>query len=1234
MSNRGSDSTDGRDVGEDNWGAEGEAEASSGWEDGDVSVSTSLADDVLDTPESADPEPVPPPPPVAPIEEPPARPAPMSAGSRAYAKGAPALANQNTFRAENMRLARTRDYKGIAALHESALAVAPWAGADEVRATLLLDLARLYRDRISERAQAQLAFEALIEARPGHEEAMKFLSEAYEEQGNHSGLHKLYAQAVEQEWSPERRLELTGKAARIALDQLKDPQLAARDWERLLELGESDNQVTVELSRVYREAGRWSDLGEFLQNRSSSCTGTTRVVILREAVEAFLAGGSDPARPEALLQQILQESADDPVALASLSTLLAGSRRWDELADIARRQMPDVPGAARLDVLRLVADLLTRAGEHERAAIAYERILQLAPSDKVAIQSREEHLRRVGDHQGLVTFLVSRAEKTRLAPEKARLFARAAEVADQHMHDAAMAASLWQRSVAAAPDNAAAFEALVALHDRLDDTAGITQALEGLARVTKEPKARAKVMRRLGDHYAYRAQNDSEAQRCWLEVTGITPDDLGVQRELNGIHRRRADFAALDAALTRQLWRTTDRAAAVELSREIAQNLDDNLQQPERTARAWLHVLDLAPEDDHALQVLVGKLLDRQGTEVLGALEMRLWLAGQSGDRAAQIAIGLQTAREAEQREDRTAAIAAYERVRAWAPSDEAVLEPLVRLHGQQDPGAALSVLEIAAAQDADPVRATTLLSRALQLCPPEQPRTRFLLERRLLRLHGGKHLQDVVEAGAEAGAWSEIAALYQHLGRLAPDTEIRGAFGQQLASICEKQLANPVRAFVAHQSLALSPMSDLDIAELERLADATGRWEDLLAVLDATISADSPPEQVHRVLLRRADICERRIEDPRRAFLELQRFVDARQPGPLSELETEILDHMRRLAADHQLYRELATVFDTLWDLSGSQEERVRFAREREAILRDQLGEAAAALEQALLVFRMLPDDTAIVDTILQAADQLGRWNQALPVVEGVWLADSPTPERLSKLASLYDEKCGNTLHAVELLSEALRLNPGDASLQGTLEHLGDKGQHWARVVEALRLAAGRVVNDPRGLELAKRVAGLYGEKLGDCGREPRSPSLDPPAVARSARLASGCHRLAPRCRRARRPACRARTVDRAHGGSASPCRTMARDRTTVAAILSQSPLARWSPTRTSSRSIPPTRKPPKPCAISARSASPRRFDASACSSSSPAHPARARSSCSVSWLPLSRSWATANRPSPHCAR
>lgn len=999
-----------------------------------------------------------------------------------YDDSAPALTTYQDFRRETHRLARTRDYLSIAALHEAALVRATWATSDDVHINLLLDLAKLYRDRLTDQAQAQATFERLIQRRPGHNEAMEYLKDAYEQQADMRKLHDLYASAVDEEWSPERRVELTRAAARIALDHLDDPATAAHDWERLLELGDMDGQVTVELSQVYREAERWPDLGQFLENRAAACAGTTRVAILREAIEAFLSGARSPDRAESLINQVLEESPDDPIALASLASVRSQQSNWAELEQIALRPMDDVAQHARLDVLRLSAELLTAAGEHDRAATAYERILAASPNDRDAMRAREEHLQRQGDHQGLVKFLVSRATKARTDDDKAALYRRAAEVADVALQSPEMAADLWQQCAEAKPDKPEAYEALVALHDRLDDVQGVTRALEGLAAVTREPKARAVVMRRLGDHYAYRAQNDDQAQRCWLEVASILPDDLAVQRELNGIHRRRGDFASLDVALTRQLWRLTENEPALELAREVARNLNENLDAPAQNVRAWLHVLDLAPDADDALEVLTDKLSQRQDTtEVLGILETRLSNAMQQPDVEARIGIGLQIAGHWEARDDRLAALAAYERVRAWAPCDDRVLEPLVRLHAVDNPTAAVSTLEIASAHAPDQDAARAVLERALPLVPEGQPRQRFFLLHRLLRFDRTVGLGEVVEAATTAEAWKELAALYERLAESNPAPEMRRTFRLHLARVCEEHLANPHRAFVALQSLALMAAGEDDRVALTRLAEATGRWEDLLAVLDATLADDTPREVRQQVLRQRAEICEQHLEDPHRAFLELQRLVEGRLEGELDEPESQALEHMHRIAVEHGLVRELEAVYCELWDRALDDEVRVLVARARQAIRRDHLDDPAGALEQALLVLRLRPADEAVADEVIEAAGALNLWTRVLPVLEGVWRAQGDRPDKLMTLAQLYRDKCDQQGRAVELLSEAIRMQPDQDAPVEMADALGDATTLWPRVVLATRLGAARVSGTPRGLQLAKKVAGLYAEKLGD---------------------------------------------------------------------------------------------------------------------------------------------------------
>ncbi|MCU0690456.1 MAG: hypothetical protein MUF54_03560, partial [Polyangiaceae bacterium] len=371
--------------------------------------------------------------------------------------------------------------------------------------------------------------------------------------------------------------------------------------------------------------------------------------------------------------------------------------------------------------------------------------------------------------------------------------------------------------------------------------------------------------------------------------------------------------------------------------------------------------------------------------------------------------------------------------------------------------------------------------SRALPLLPDDQARARFFLLHRLLRFDSTSGLGDVVEAATSAEAWKELAALYERLAETTSTLELRRAFRLHLANVCEEHIADPNRAFLAQQSLALSAPTADDRAALARLAQATGRWEDLLSVLDAALAGYTTREQRQGLLELRASICEKHLQDPKRAFLELQRLVEGCACGEPDEAEARALAQMHRLAADHGLLLELEAVHSELWDRAPNDDARVRAARARQSLRRDHLRDAAGALEQALLVLRLRPSDTEVAQEVMQESESLGLWTRTLPVLEGVWRAQGDDAGRLVQLAALYRDKCGSTGRAAELLCEALRLAPSHAEALELLDQLGVDDTLWPRVVLATRLAAARTSGTERGLQLAQRVATLYAEKLGD---------------------------------------------------------------------------------------------------------------------------------------------------------
>src|SRR5262249_14009035 len=85
------------------------------------------------------------------------------------------LDDKTTFRAEAQKLAKAGDWQGLAALTSAALDVSKWAAQVEIRAALLADLARVYRDRLKDLPSAEDQFRRLAEVVPANGDANRFL---------------------------------------------------------------------------------------------------------------------------------------------------------------------------------------------------------------------------------------------------------------------------------------------------------------------------------------------------------------------------------------------------------------------------------------------------------------------------------------------------------------------------------------------------------------------------------------------------------------------------------------------------------------------------------------------------------------------------------------------------------------------------------------------------------------------------------------------------------------------------------------------------------------------------------------------------------------------------------------------------------------------------------------------------------------------------------------------------
>src|SRR5262249_46806513 len=144
------------------------------------------------------------------------------------------------------------------------------------------------------------------------------------------------------------------------------------------------------------------------------------------------------------------------------------------------------------------------------------------------------------------------------------------------------------------------------------------------------------------------------------------------------------------------------------------------------------------------------------------------------------------------------------------------------------------------------------------------------------------------------------------------------------------------------------------DLAQLEaaaRLARATKRHEDLLALLDVVARAETSLPARQAALRERARICDEDLCAPERAFFEQWRLL------ALDPHDAQALAEARRLAAAVSLWQELDALYAEMSDRSADADERIAIARGRLEIHRNHLKNAETALGRLQVVYRLSSD-------------------------------------------------------------------------------------------------------------------------------------------------------------------------------------------------------------------------------------------------------------------------------------
>lgn len=887
-------------------------------------------------------------------------------------------------------------------------------------------LARIQEERLARFAEARATLEAVLEAQGDDLETLEALDRLATRLEDWRGLVDACERMLPLLDDPEKRVARLFQIGDLWEEVLEQAEPAIAAYRRILDEDPANRRAVAALERIFRNAGRWSDLADLLAGRLADAEGAERAALtfqLARVLEEHL------DRPDEALERYAQALAIDPDhddTLAAIERLLE-TRDGDDEGDRALRaracdilepvyerrgdwQRSIHVAQVRLDDARTpderlalhvrIARMQERdAGDPEAAFFSYGAAFRERYGDPDVLAELLRLAERLDRWDTLAAFLRWGLEgevAAGLDPALRReMLGRVAALYEERVGDLREAVAFNRRVLDEEdPDDAEALASLDRLYQKTDEPAALVEVVERRARITLEPAERAALCFRLGALYEQRLDDPDRAIEAYARVRDeIDPDDLRAHEALERLYAAAGRWEALVEVLLDHAERERDLDARKILLFDAAETLDRRLDRPEDAVGVYRRILDLDAEDREALAHL---------DDLYVRLERHLDL------------------------------LEILERERALATDDAARDELDYRM------GALLR----------DPlgeVERAVECFRAVLDRTPGHPRARAALEGLLtspglgtVRLTAAGILTPLYEA---EGEWGKLRDTLRGTLEDLAEPEARVDTLRRIADIEERRLGAPRAAF---ESLAEAyRLSEADVAletELERLAAALDAHAELAALMDDVVAY--APDRAVEIHLKVADIAHRRLDDPPRAIAGYRRVL---------ELEG---DNARALDA-----------LEALYELTGEHADLVEIL-ERKAALSDDGDERKLYLYRvAELQESALADPSAAIETLRRVLVEDERDELALENLERLLEASERWPE----LGALYEHRIGITEDRVARAEveyrlarlAAARLGDGPRALDIYRGILADVPGH-----SATRAALEALFADPEGAE------------------------------------------------------------------------------------------------------------------------------------------------------------------------
>ncbi|MBO6937852.1 MAG: tetratricopeptide repeat protein [Deltaproteobacteria bacterium] len=1008
------------------------------------------------------------------------------------------------------------DWKGLAAV----LSTKVERTYDPIeRAELLRRSASVLEELLGDTAAAVETYQRAAQEDPDDPIALESLDRLYAAASDSERLAEILTRRIDVEDDEDLKVEVGMRLGQLANTQLNRPQDAIDAYLRVLEIRPSYPDAVEALGALYERQAMWPELLDNLELRAGMAESSEqRVGFLHragaiherelddvyEALAKYSQALEIENRHEPSLQAVIRVShLEDYRSQAAeiLEPLLHVQERWNDLADLHR-----LKADAATDPFDKKAELRKLAEVHEHGrhddTAAFKALAQAFgedPSDQELAANLERLAEKTGLWGELADTLESRASNS-FDPENARqLYGRLARICEEQLNDPARAVSATQRAleqVGDDPDLLRHLDELLVATERWHELGDV---LERRGNLVDDPTERAGLLVRLGE---LREQHQGDLRGAFAAYQEVVERDPGDARATEALERlgRHPEMALEVVDVLEQAYRETgamDKIAGlydirieladsdgerVRMLQEAAQLWETDLGQPEKALESLRKAFlvdprDLVLLDDidrlaaqtgawETLRGMVEQVVDDGGIDRMLRRDLELRAARWYRDRLGDLESAEARLRGAVQADpDAVEAHAELSELLRALDGREAELVTALRKWAEieMDEEARKGRLREAAAISesvlGDTAQAAQCLLSILESDPTEP-----------------EALAELTRIRQAQEQWGEVVVLLERRIEATFEVDERIGLRRQLAHVLANQLEDTRRATEAWEGLLEeAPESAEAMDALQGLYESAERWDDLRMLLDRRLEMAETDEAriVARVgLARLAEKAFGRRDD---AMDQLQGILE------IDPHNGEALDEMERLLGLEERWEDVVQLLENRIAQSGEPKPILLRLAEIHEAEREDLDQAVETLERILSVDA---GDVAALERLIGIHESREQWAQAVHGLERLVALQDPHAAAATerRVAQLAEEKLGEPERALGALQRSYDLEPSATTHELLKEHY-NRHERWGELAVMIQAEADAEEDDDAKVELLKKVAELYQEKLDDPG-------------------------------------------------------------------------------------------------------------------------------------------------------